>query len=120
MGRLGAGIATLGFLVLAVSAFFFVVSFMMLGLTPLPFLTGGLGLFMVTGGFLVAGLFSRPAPLLETRSCPTCGRMNPDGSTLCARCGRAMGASGTRLTCTACGENNESDGVYCKACASPL
>jgi hypothetical protein len=120
MSRVGAGLAAAGFLVSAGSAFFLVVSFLMIGLTPLPLVTGGMGVAMVVVGLLVAGWFASPDDREAAAACRVCRRPALPGAARCASCGRSSPAADGRLGCAACGTDNEPDSIYCKACASAL
>lgn len=121
MSRFGAGLAAAGFLVSVGSAFFLAISFLMIGLTPLPLLTGGAGIAMVAVGLFVAGWFASPEDQVRGfQPCRVCARSVRTGAIHCPSCDTYLAGTDGRIGCSACGTDNETDAVYCKFCASAL
>lgn len=53
------------------------------------------------------------------RSCPGCGRVNPDNAFYCNGCGGRM-ANREEPVCPACGHTNPRDAKYCGACRAVM
>ena len=55
----------------------------------------------------------------EARTCPNCGRENPDGIKFCQECGGKLGGA-AQAVCPSCGQANSPGTRFCGGCGQRL
>ncbi len=57
--------------------------------------------------------------LLQSRTCPNCGTLNPEGIKFCQECGAQLNLSG-KVVCPGCGAEFSPGTKFCGECGKPL